>query len=155
MACNCISWSQQLMYNFFPFRVNLRTSKNPFRASWIFMTASCRGAKVLLVVSIPFFHFFPCNTSKTLLQLRTQPLIQTYECVYVRMCSCLSLLDINRFSFVLFDSHSGWGRQINDDGNIYDSATATGAYNEWVMERASYVRHITHIAQPIRLVALT
>lgn len=26
---------------------------------------------------------------------------------------------------VPFDSHSGWGRQINDDGNIYDIATAT------------------------------
>lgn len=45
-------------------------------------------------------------------------------CVSVPVCVCCS--DINRFSFVVpFDSHSGWGRQINDDGNIYDIATAT------------------------------
>lgn len=41
---------------------------------------------------------------------------------------------------VPFDSHSGWGRQINDDGNIYDIATATGgAYNEWVMQHTSSI----------------
>lgn len=59
----------------------------------------------------------------------------------VRLPVCVCCSDINRFSFVVpFDSHSGWGRQINDDGNIYDIATATGgAYNEWVMQHTSSI----------------
>lgn len=92
--------------------------------------------KVLLFATLQF-------PSKTLLlQLRQQPLAHARGGgmrVGVPVCVCCS--DINRFSFVVpFDSHSGWGRQINDDGNIYDIATATGgAYNEWVMQHTSSI----------------
>lgn len=80
---------------------------------------------------------FPSKT--LLLQLRQQPLAHARLDVRVPVSVCCS--DINRFSFVVpFDSHSGWGRQINDDGNIYDIATATGgAYNEWVMQHTSSI----------------
>lgn len=112
----------------FPFSDNLLSpkvplppfaiSKNPFRASWIFMDEMQSKEELLFCnTSIPFKNASSSITTATFGTCMS-------VCVSVPVCVCCS--DINRFSFVVpFDSHSGWGRQINDDGNIYDIATAT------------------------------
>lgn len=89
--------------------------------------------------SIPFKKRFFFNYDNNLWHMRGGEEGRMRVRVRVPVCVCCS--DINRFSFVVpFDSHSGWGRQINDDGNIYDIATATGgAYNEWVMQHTSSI----------------